>query len=234
MQLKILTLANAGIYLEAGNRGILIDGVFRGREAGWSDLPPELYRKMLRKEAPFEKLTDLLFTHTHPDHYNADAVKRLYNEVLLSTFLPSLVMTGGVRTVRMLLGDIHAAAVSTRHEGDAFTDVIHCSYLIQYRDKAFWFAGDAELTEETANTVKSLWNHKISAGFFNPYQFVNRQSAEFIRELPFEELYMYHAPYPEEDGFGYYVLAEAVMRSAGTKFPGLKQLHPGETLQYTV
>lgn len=74
---EVVFLANEGVLLRGGGRGVLIDGCVREPYAGYGAVPDEVWRKLLAAEAPFERLDLVLVSHTHRDHFQAEAAREL-------------------------------------------------------------------------------------------------------------------------------------------------------------
>ena len=70
MELQIYHSVNEGLYLWNGTSGLLIDGLHRGREIGFSDTSEQYICMMRQGRSFFAKPNDLLFTHIHEDHYD--------------------------------------------------------------------------------------------------------------------------------------------------------------------
>ena len=63
MELQIYHSVNEGLYLWNGTSGLLIDGLHRGREIGFSDTSEQYICMMRQGRSFFAKPNDLLFTH---------------------------------------------------------------------------------------------------------------------------------------------------------------------------
>ena len=70
MELQIYHSVNESLYLWNGTSGLLIDGLHRGREIGFSDTSEQYICMMRQGRNFFAKPNDLLFTHIHEDHYD--------------------------------------------------------------------------------------------------------------------------------------------------------------------
>ncbi|MBQ6323111.1 MAG: hypothetical protein IJI24_09570 [Lachnospiraceae bacterium] len=71
---------NAALYAATEKAGILIDGIFNGKKVGVSDMDLDVYDMILEKKGIFANLSGVLFTHLHPDHFDADLTERLLSE----------------------------------------------------------------------------------------------------------------------------------------------------------
>ncbi len=73
----VIFLANEGVYLAGGERGVLLDGCVRVPYLEYGAVPDEVWEKLLRGEAPFERLDLVLVSHAHRDHFQAEAAREL-------------------------------------------------------------------------------------------------------------------------------------------------------------
>ncbi len=73
----VVFLANEGVYLTGGERGVLLDGCVRVPYLEYGAVPDEVWGKLLRGEAPFERLDLVLVSHAHRDHFQVEAAREL-------------------------------------------------------------------------------------------------------------------------------------------------------------
>lgn len=233
MKLQIFHTVNAGLYFWNGKSGLLIDGLHTGKEAGFSNTAERYIQMMERREGFFGQTNDLLFTHTHRDHYNKGLTDRflernpgsfIFGPGLDRDGVQSVLLEKGVRKIR--IRDYIINAFVTEHDGKAYTDVPHYSYLIQSGEQRVWVSGDAVLTPLLADKVRNLCGSaRCCAAFVMVYQPGSRLGRGFLRELQPESIYLYHMPYREDDGFHYYRIAEDVMKRCGREGIRIKRLH---------
>lgn len=223
MKLQIYHTVNAGLYLWNGKSGLLIDALHGGKRVGFSDTPQKYIRMMRRKEQFFGQANDLLFTHTHEDHYNGELVEEffilnpdclIYGPGLDRSKVQSVLLEKGVRRIRMR--DYIIYAFTTEHDGKKFAGEPHYSYLICSGKQSLWVSGDAVLYPELFDQVKGVFpDMGMDAAFVMVYQLGSRFGREFLRRLSPERLYLYHLPYPEDDVFHYCRMAEDMMARCG-------------------
>ncbi len=75
-ELEVTYLANEGVYLSDGSRGVLIDALFTDGVRGYSTLAPELRRSLESGAPPFDDVVLALATHSHADHFDPVSVAR--------------------------------------------------------------------------------------------------------------------------------------------------------------
>ena len=69
---EVTFLGNCGFFITAGSTRILFDAVHRQTAYPQYSTPEDAFRKMLNREAPFERIDLMLVSHDHPDHITAD------------------------------------------------------------------------------------------------------------------------------------------------------------------
>lgn len=232
MKLQIYHTVNAGLYLWNGKSGLLIDALHGGKRTGFSDTLDRYIRMMQRKERFFGQTNDLLFTHTHEDHYDEKLVEEffrlnpdsfIYGPGLDRSEVQSLLLEKGVCRLRMR--DYIIYACSTEHDGKAYAGEPHCSYLIRSGDRFVWVSGDALLDLSLADKVRGIVPEgRVSAAFVMVYQLGSVSGREFLGRLSAENIYLYHLPYREDDRFHYYRMAEDVAAKCGREGMMIKLL----------
>lgn len=218
MKLQIYHTVNSGLYFWNGKSGLLIDGLHTGKEAGFSNTAERYIQMIEKKEGFFGQMNDLLFTHTHRDHYNKKLADRflernpdsfIYGPGLDKKRVQSVLLEKGIWQIRMR--DYIIYVFETKHDGKIYEEVPHYSYLVQAGGQRLWVGGDAILMPALADKVKDLCaSAGCYAAFVMVYQPGSRLGREFLRNLLPENIYLYHLPYREEDGFCYYHMAECV------------------------
>ena len=196
---SVFYLANAGLYLTDHRTGILVDGLFDPHE-GFDSLPESITAAIIKKESPFNSLTTLLFTHTHPDHYSPEKVTsflRLYPDTTL--LLPEIPPFGGLYPI------------PCRHLLDRGKIVPHCSFFLKYAGRNFFFSGDADPVWLNRNISPELlmgFQSKIHMAFVNPFFFFLTPGRRFLAGLNPEQIYVYHMPVRVPDLMRYHEILE--------------------------
>jgi L-ascorbate metabolism protein UlaG (beta-lactamase superfamily) len=70
-------LANEGVLLEDGQRGVLLDGCVRQPYAGYAAVPDAVWQRLLTGEPPFDTLRLVLVSHAHRDHFQVAPAREL-------------------------------------------------------------------------------------------------------------------------------------------------------------
>lgn len=220
MKLQIFHTVNAGLYLWNGRSGLLIDGLHGGKQTGFSDTPSRYIHMMEKGERFFGQKNDLLFTHTHEDHYDPELAERFLQRNPQSLIWGPGLDRNGAKPVVLETGvslisirDYRIYAFATRHDGEAFADCPHDSYLIRWEGQSLWVSGDAVLDRRLAEQVRRVCGtDRPGLAFVMVYQIGSRRGREFLKCLSPEKICLYHLPYPEDDRFHYRQMARGLVQ----------------------
>ena len=208
MHLKIYHSVNSGLYLTNGQSSLLIDSIHNGETVGFSPMPTlPVFAK------------NLLFTHDHPDHFDAKKVSALSNRTM--TYCPesALCNTPEIPLQKNLdllkMDDFLILSLHSVHDCPQYASVPHRSYFIQLENETLFIAGDAAFQKNDADAFLSLEPQGVSAAFVNLYQIAHAGSQDFLRKLNPKRVFLYHLPFPEDDVFQIHLS----MRSALKKYP---------------
>ena len=205
MKTKVFFTTNAGLYFCSGTSEILIDGIHDAGAAGFDGMPDEMTRQMKSAQGLFAGSGALLFTHLHPDHYDAGQVsKYLDKHPEVSLWGPDLDIRG-IENIRekdenwsFACGDLEITAIRTKHSGEGFEDTPHYSFLVENKNsgEVFFAAGDALLEPELARTIRDQISSDINV-FVMIYQLVEKESRAFLKTLAPSRVFLIHQPGPE-------------------------------------
>ena len=218
--LRVTLVANAGLLIRFGNTTLLMDGIYGTEGHPFSNLPPDLWRKMEAGEPPFETIDYLLFTHAHPDHFSPQMtadflrhrkVKGVFapdTRSVRESELPQLLKDSGTPAVFLSEGTDHAAyriepqltvrAFSTRHLDRKFYHVHDFCYLITFGDKNILFTADVDYTSEDFSRISRFPLH---AAFVNPLFFADLRRGRLFHGVLNPTYYcIYHVPFSKDDG----------------------------------
>ena len=237
---------NAALYAATESSGILIDGIFNGKNVGVSDMDPDVYTMILGKKGIFANLSGLLFTHLHPDHFDADLTSHLLS-VYPDLSAPGLSRLPGTRqpVSRSELYDLYGTSYAgwtldtgkehqiqfedlsvillpTRHDGDAFKAVPHQSIVISSGSQSWLIVGDAEVNASLAyETSFYAGNSSFTGVFVNPLQVGSPGGKEFLSLLQAQQTYIYHLPLEQDDIFSYARTAHSLCVSLRREYPNI-------------
>lgn len=74
---EVIYLANAGVLLTDGQRGVLLDGCVREPYSGYAAVADGVWADLLVGASPFARLDLVLVSHAHRDHFQVDAAREL-------------------------------------------------------------------------------------------------------------------------------------------------------------
>lgn len=230
--MKIFHTVNAGLYLESGNKNILIDGIHRGADSGMSDMPAVLLHDLQNGTGIFRNIQNLLFTHLHPDHFDRDLITRFLEASSPEVYGPGL-KENTVRPVslgngfdRITMNNMDVLAIRAPHEGKAFHDISNRSYLLFLEGTSVFVAGDSIFPPCLTDQFLARMNNQVDYAFFNPYQLICKESKTFLRQLQPRRLFLYHLPLPEDDTCNLYLLARNAVRNLDSGCPPARWISP--------
>ena len=213
---EIFYTVNAGLYISSGTTAVLIDGI-HGAPPGFTAMPEGLYDRILQGSGMFARLDGLLFTHLHPDHYDAEKTGRVLEDRPETALWGPGLANRGIPEYRELpsgctfrIGDLRVFAYPTVHSGEPFCEDPHRSFLIRNESsgEAFLISGDAVFSPWLAGAVKENAGGPgtVTAAFINIYHLIEEPSRAFLLRLAPERLFLYHRPLPEDDTYNYLVM----------------------------
>ena len=184
--MRIQRTANAGILLELDGKRILLDGVCEGFGAYLGT--PEHLREVLHRQPP----DALVYTHTHPDHYEELFVSHYLQNTAGPVLGPADIPCG--ETGAMQLGNVLITPVETRHIGRT-NGCDHRSYVLQ-GSGCVWFMGDVSPLhwQKIANVPKP---DVIVA----PYGFLLAKGWEYCKATGAKAVVVLHLPLRENDPY---------------------------------
>lgn len=208
MHLKIFHSVNSGLYLTDGHSHLLIDSIHRGETVGFSPMPNS---PIIPK--------NLLFTHSHPDHFDPQKVSLFVGNTAIYcpdyplNNISEIPLMKNLDLIKM--DDFLILSLHSIHDCPQFASVPHRSYFIQLDNETIFVAGDAAFQKNDADTFLSLEPNGVDVAFVNLYQIAHTGSQEFLRKINPDRVFLYHLPFPEDDVFQIHTS----MRSALKKYP---------------
>lgn len=225
--MNLFFTVNSGFYLRSATFGILVDGIHRGEQVGFSPVPQSVRTALHTHAAPFDCPVAFLFTHTHPDHFDPEVLltvpaTSVYGPEVGS--LPFQVIGPGIR--ELFLPEGHAYAFQVPHEGKAFSSVPHHALLLLLDRRCLLLAGDGEFSPEIAQSMLEFCPHGVDAVCVNPYQLISPSTRTFLSVLRPKSVLLSHLPFPQDDPLGCYALADHAAALYPTDFSPLMRLTP--------
>lgn len=193
--MKIRVLCNAGLALEYQNQILLVDAP-NCPLAPYAALPEGEWARILAREAPYDRLCGLYFTHTHPDHCDLEKVRefqRCWPEV--PCFLPE----NGPEAGQIGMGPFFISFARLEHAPMDSPLPPHVVTWIQAGETGIYIAADARLHCEAHQAF--LRGRVADAAFWNGMYLSRPETRGLLREAA-RRNYIYHMPEQEPDGFG--------------------------------
>lgn len=221
--MELLFTVNSGFFLRAPSFGILVDGIHRGEQVGFSAVPQSIRTALRTRTAPFTCPMVFLFTHDHPDHFDPEflamvsAPESVYGPGIGA--LPFHDLGSGIRELSLPVGQ--AFAFQVPHEGRSFSNVPHHALLLYLERRCLLMAGDAEFPPELAHTMQKFCPHGVDAVCVNPYQLLSPSTLSFLSLLRPRSIFLSHLPFPQDDKLGCYALADHAAARYPADFPPL-------------
>lgn len=231
MNIQILYSINSGLFLCSKEAGVLIDGLFTGEEFGWSHLPEPIVRQMYDCTGIFAHCDMAIYTHDHPDHYNQAYfdVTQFYSKPMSyykvdghSADLKVECLPSGAE--RIHVGDMEILVVDTIHDGKSYERTPHKSLLIHCGEEKILIPSDALMNKEFFDFFAE--EGPITVGFFNLYQLMSPIGQQLIQKVPVQRVFFYHLPFPEDDKYHYFALAERAKAMYAKTLPPLEYPAP--------
>jgi len=220
---KITLVANAGVFVEHNDVGILVDGIHHEYGHPFSRVSEKDLLLMRQGADIFVNLDYLLFTHEHPDHLTPHHVlEHLHCRTVKGLFLPNesngtsnlVLLLNRVRKLDIpywslglepgeikrfpLTNDLTVTVLGTHHMGKQYTTIRNNCFLLSLAGKNLLFTGDADhVAEHFESALKDV---VLDAVFVNPIFYHNSKGQEIIGEIfrP-KNLVIYHMPFEHDD-----------------------------------
>jgi L-ascorbate metabolism protein UlaG (beta-lactamase superfamily) len=166
-QVDVTFLANEGVMLSAGNKKVLIDGLFLKYGKGYAVPADSTQASLERARGPFENVDLILVTHRHGDHFhpapvsahmvaNPRATLLTSRQVIDSLHAPASLKSRLIaRTTppglqrREIVNGITIEMLGLPHVNRNHRGVEHLAYIVEIGGRRVLHVGDAELTEQT-------------------------------------------------------------------------------------
>lgn len=215
--LSVYFLANAGLYFSTETTGLLMDGLFK-TWPGFDGLPPEIEEKIMKKEAPFQNLSHLFFTHEHFDHCCHEKLQQFsdgHPEAVV--YLPS-VRKDSVISIS-ITDQISITGFSTRHLLDTSPKIAHDLFLLDWEEHHFFISGDSDPVSTMKQFPEDLMESyagRIDMAFINPFWLSLTPGRRFLEQIKPKRIFVYHLPLDTEDTMRYgEVLDRGLKRASG-------------------
>ncbi|NOT09619.1 MAG: MBL fold metallo-hydrolase [Gemmatimonadales bacterium] len=237
--LSIVFLANAGVLIEAGARKVLVDALY-GEGLNYLRMVTPSVRERLEKALPpFDGAALILATHTHRDHFNAEAVAGYLRASPTTSFISTPEAAEAVSALQppIAAGRIHASAPADSNylagsapgvtvrvlglpHGPTSVPARNVGFLIAIGGFTVLHIGD---TRVDAALLGRLTAPAVDLAFIPYWYFLDPAGEEaVVRALPGAQIVLMHVPPTESD----YVKSRGGWH---TLLSGIRTRHPNVT-----
>lgn len=210
----ITLIANAGLCIASPNTKILIDALYHHPPQGFSAPPEELQSALMQGTPPFDRVSHVLFTHAHPDHFDStlacEFIKRYQPYVVFdqqqARALDDCEIT---RCTKIPAGEnaMHAVSLNgedslrvfaIRHSGKEYEHVTNLCYLLQLEGKRILVLGDADFDPDYF--YRMAGGEPIDLLIANPlFLIVPKGRQALFEALRAKQVAIYHMPFEQDD-----------------------------------
>ena len=213
---EITAVCNAGLLLRCGDSCILVDGISKSY-LGFNGLSQTLYEELLQLRGLFSGLKAVIFTHTHPDHYDEERVMVLQQ---LHPELPVIVPDENTPpSGRILLEPFSVLYTETPHMPHTFTQVRHFTLFVRAGEESIYIAADAIL--DTGLHRALLQDVRPTYLAVNPVYLTMASTVSWLSDLRPRAILIYHVPTDVGDPSGMRRKAERSIGRCRMQLPPL-------------
>lgn len=218
--LRIYSLRNAGVYVEAGGTGAMVDGLNKPT-SHFDGVTDDDFASMMRNDSFIENCSFLLYTHAHQDHFDVEKnIRYISDKKPEAIFLPfsedvsyrrlsECAVQNGTELISPVFGRDSGGVVSSGdvalrffaagHTGRQFADTPHYCLLLEIGGYSIFVSGDVD--HMSSEWHPPVLRNQVDIAFVSPF-FINQEiGREFIAEMSPEKLFVYHLPPEQLDEF---------------------------------
>lgn len=217
-KIDVTYIANAGFLVESNGKKILIDALFNN---GWNTyLTPSdtIISKIIKQQAPFNKIDLMLITHNHEDHFNDSIVVAYLNKSSENVLIAPPSVTNAIlkkaaskKYENQLVGldKINQEKNDTTINGirirsffilhDSRPQIEHVGYVIDFGGSKVFHSGDSNGSDIAEYGNLRLQKEQIDLALLNFYGFWGTNEERFFTEkyiLP-KRISLMHIPQNE-------------------------------------
>ena len=207
-------IANAGLCIASANTKILIDALYQHPPQGFSAPPEELQSALMQSMPPFDRVSHVLITHTHPDHFESALAGQYFRryqpyvvidrqqalalgdcEIAQCTKIPG---GEGVMHDLKLNGDDWLRVFAIHHSGKEYEHVTNLCFLLQMEDKRILVLGDADFDPDYFQRMAG--GETLDLLIANPLFLIVPKGRQVLFEaLRAKQVAIYHMPFEKDD-----------------------------------
>ncbi len=224
---NITYVSNAGILLNINNKKILVDGLCVSRISIYKSTPTEICNKIIEGFPPFDNIDNMLITHKHSDHFNANLTCRFLENNINTVVISSREVISNIKSCnpnlpfinlielnplahnieRINIDGVDIIAMSMIHDGKEYMDVTNLTFLIDYGIKILHL-GDAAPIKENFEYM-DINKYKVDVLLANfPYVSIPRARKIIKSYINPKRILVIHLPYKDLDRFNWISVAK--------------------------
>ena len=182
---------NCAVELQYNGETLLADFLSKGREP-FDGINKEVLNEVFSGEDGFKNVRCLIYTHSHPDHFDEKLNERYLKENNVPLIIPqSGSPWGGSFSIGAFKISFHAIC----HSGEEYKDVINYVYLVKMGEKSVYISGDADFN--SAEHAAFLNGFKPDIALLNPFYLSAKRN--IINEIGAKRTYIYHIPSKDDE-----------------------------------
>lgn len=184
--MEITLLCNSGLAIDCDGAVLLVD-VPNGVAPPFYQLPADTWRRIEKREPPYDRLAGIYITHLHPDHCDLQALRafqRQWPEV------PCLLPDDTCPAATITLGPFTVEYCAFPHAPIEQPPLHRVSFL-RAGGKSIYLPADAALDVEAHRAF--LHGRRANAAFFNAMYLSRPETRRLIQDAA-EQTYIYHMP----------------------------------------
>lgn len=228
--IRVILIANAGIFLETGGVRIFLDAFHHAPEFPFSMIPPATFKHMTAEPSIYRDADFIMFSHNHPDHYSpallleylkTNRVRRVLlpeepadpsSEAALIRYLDEkripfwrLGLPRGKQHMYQLMPDVYLSAVGMQHTGEMYRD-INCDCMgLSVKGIRILFTGDCSFDWESDYETWSDLSPDVV--FVNPLFFHSEKGRALLHKWNSKNIVIHHIPFEGDDRIALRTLA---------------------------
>ena len=184
---------NSGFLITVGDRSILIDALY-DTDSPRLDPPEEVLQRAVNAKPPFDQIDLVIATHSHPDHFSADLVRRHLRNNEMAVFVSSpeavrqIKQAGDDFDGRLIAVDleprgsshlsINGIELDCLHITHGYAAMLNIGVVITVGDYTFFHSGDMSIDSMAEDAVSladlqgyGLHQKEIDLAILNIYTF---------------------------------------------------------------
>ncbi len=253
-RINVLYIANSGVIIQTKDKKVLIDGVHTERCKPYYSVSNDVLEKMVLNEAPYNNIDIILFTHHHPDHFNAEMTveilkrnkhtqligPKLVMDKIRGTNIYNSILDSQLRSVELprysnielRIKDIPFQIINLAHDGEIYSGVDNYAYMFEMKNKVVLHLGDAQPSLFNFESAELILENAVDY-LFIPFPFIGlAEGREVIKRIAPKKLFVTHLPDKQYDTTNWLLKTYKVYKKYQSQLPNTELLtKPGQSFR---